>query len=96
MNWGWKSGYLTWTLLSLPLLLGFAIVFSHQLPAASTHKEEEASTGNVLTAALRLPVVWWPSLFLLLYVGIQVSRGNSSDSVLVATRHQQVLLSSLT
>ncbi len=96
MNWGWNSVYLTWTLLSLPLLLGFAIAFSHQLPAASTHKEEEAATGNVLTAALRLPVVWWASLFLLLYVGIEVSLGNWSYSFLVEGRHQQVLLSSLT
>jgi fucose permease len=96
MNWGWNSVYLTWTLLSLPLLLGFAIAFSHQLPAASKRKEEEAATGNVLTAALRLPVVWWASLFLLLYVGIEVSLGNWSYSFLVEGRHQQVLLSSLT
>jgi len=96
MNWGWNSVYLTWTLLSLPLLLGFAIVFSHQLPAASNRKEEEAATGNVLIAALRLPVVWWASLFLLLYVGIEVSLGNWSYSFLIEGRHQQVLLSSLT
>lgn len=96
MNLGWNSVYLTWTLLSLPLLLGFAIVFNHQLPVASTRKEEEAATGNVLTAALRLPVVWWASLFLLLYVGIEVSLGNWSYSFLVEGRHQQVLLSSLT
>ncbi len=96
LNWGWNSVYLTWTLLSLPLLLGFAIVFSHQPPAASTRKEEAATTGNILTAALRLPVVWWASLFLLLYVGIEVSLGNWSYSFLVEGRHQQVLLSSLT
>jgi fucose permease len=96
LNWGWNSVYLIWTLLSFPLLLGFAIVFSHQLPAASTRKEEEATTGNVLTAALRLPVVWWASLFLLLYVGIEVSLGNWSYSFLVEGRHQQALLSSLT
>jgi fucose permease len=96
MNLGWNSVYLTWTLLSLPLLLGFAIVFNHQLPVASTRKEEETATGNVLTAALRLPVVWWASLFLLLYVGIEVSLGNWSYSFLVEGRHQKVLLSSLT
>ena len=96
MNWGWNSVYLAWTLLSLPLLLGFAAVFSHQLPTASTRKEEEAATGNVLTAALRLPVVWWASLFLLLYVGIEVSLGNWSYTFLIEGRHQQALLSSLT
>ena len=96
MHWGWNSVYFAWTLLSLPLLLGFAIVFSHQLPTASRGKEEEAAIGNVLTAALRLPVVWWASLFLLLYVGIEVSLGNWSYTFLVEGRHQQILLSSLT
>jgi fucose permease len=96
LNCGWNSVYLIWTLLSFPLLLGFAIVFSHQLPAASTRKEEEATTGNVLTAALRLPMVWWASLFLLLYVGIEVSLGTWGYSFLVEGRHQQAWLSSLT
>lgn len=96
LNWGWNSVYLAWTLLSLPLLLGFAVAFSHQLPGATTRKDEGAATGNVLLAALRVPVVWWASLFLLVYVGIEVSLGNWSYSFLVEGRHQQALLSSLT
>ena len=96
MNWGWNSVYLAWTVLSLPLLLGFAVVFSHQLPGTATRKDEGAATGNVLLAALRVPVVWWGSLFLLLYVGIEVSLGNWSYSFLIEGRHQQAFLSSLT
>jgi len=96
MNWGWNSVYLTWTLLSIPLLLGFAVAFNYQFPGVSTRKDEGAVTGNVLLAVLRLPVVWWASLFLLLYVGIEVSLGNWSYSFLVEGEHQQAFLSSLT
>jgi len=95
MNWGWNSVYLVWSLLSLPLLIGFAIVFSPGLPHAAAREGEETSTGNVLIEAIKLPVVWWASLFLLLYVGIEVSLGSWSYSFLVEGQHQQVFLSSL-
>jgi fucose permease len=96
MNWGWNSVYLAWTLLSLPLLLGFAVAFGHQSPRTATRKDEGAATGNILLATLRVAVVWWASLFLLLYVGIEVSLGNWSYSFLIEGRHQQAFLSSLT
>jgi hypothetical protein len=48
--------YLVWSLLSLPLLIGFAIVFSPGLPhaAAGEDEDEETSTGNVLIEAITL------------------------------------------
>src|SRR5947209_17980697 len=92
MNWGWNSVYLAWSLLSLPLLIGFAIVVSPRLPHAASREGEETSTGNVLLEAIKLPVVWWASLFLLLYVGIEVSLGSWSCSFLVEGQHQPVFL----
>lgn len=95
MNWGWNSVYLVWCLLSLPLLVGFAIAFSRKLPRAAAREDEETSTGNVLIEAIKLPIIWWASLFLLLYVGIEVSLGSWSYSFLVEGQHQQIFLSSL-
>jgi fucose permease len=48
-----------------------------------------------LIAASRLPVVWWTSLFLLLYVGIEVSLGSWGYSYLVEGQHRQAFISSL-
>jgi fucose permease len=95
LQWGWNSVYLTWSVLGIPLLIGFAIVFSHDIPRGDTGKVAGNSTGNVLVAAIRLPVVWWASLFLLLYVGIEVSLGSWGYSFLVEGQHQQAFLSSL-
>jgi fucose permease len=95
LQWGWNSVYLTWSLLGIPLLIGFAIVFSHEIPRSKTGKVEGTSTGNVWVAAIRLPIVWWASLFLLLYVGIEVSLGSWGYSFLVEGQHQQAFLSSL-
>ncbi|MFL5694723.1 MAG: MFS transporter, partial [Ktedonobacteraceae bacterium] len=39
IHWGWNAVYLSWSLLSLPLLLGFAIVFVSQ--PLSTAKQED-------------------------------------------------------
>ncbi len=94
-QWGWNSVYLTWCLLSLPLLIGFAVVFSPKLPRSSSREVEETRPGNVLIAASRLPIVWWASLFLLLYVGIEVSLGSWGYSYLVEGQHRQAFISSL-
>jgi fucose permease len=73
LQWGWNSVYLTWCLLSLPLLIRFAVVFSPQLPRSASREVDETRPGNVLIAASRLPVVWWASLFLLLYGGVNLA-----------------------
>ncbi len=95
IHWGWNSVYLVWSLLSLPLLLGFAVIFGSQLPSTSQHEDEAAATGNVLILAIKLPLIWLASLFLLFYVGIEVSLGNWSYTFLVEGQHRQVVLSSL-
>ena len=43
LQWGWNSDYLTWSLLSIPLLIGFAVVFSPQLPRNATGEDEGTS-----------------------------------------------------
>ncbi|MDQ6643418.1 MAG: MFS transporter [Chloroflexota bacterium] len=93
-NWGWNSVYLLLTMLSLPLLLGFAVFFTRQSSAPSHQAEKDPALPSVMGAVLRLPGVWWASLFLLIYVGVEVSLGNWSYSFLVEGRHQQIVLSS--
>jgi fucose permease len=93
-NWGWNSVYLLLTVLSLPLLLGFAVFFTRQSSGPSPQAEKDPALPSVMGAVLRLPGVWWASLFLLIYVGVEVSLGNWSYSFLVEGRHQQIVLSS--
>lgn len=94
IHWGWNTVYLSWSLLSLPLLLGFAIAFVSQ-PLSTARQEDEPSVkGNILIAAIKLPVLWVASVFLLLYVGVEVSLGNWTYSFLVEGQHQQVVISS--
>lgn len=117
----WNSVFLVWSVLSLPLLLGFALVLPRHNPAgAQGHADESAqkvgkesapipsgddvststmpSTGkgreNILLATIKLPLVWWATLFLLFYVGIEVSLGDWSYTFLVEGQRQQELLSS--
>lgn len=92
----WNDTFFLWTLLSLPLLLGF--LFTFKTPSAPStavsmgQKEQETTKTPALTAALKLPGVWLATLFLLFYVGIEVSAGNWSYTFLVEGQHQQIVL----
>ncbi|MBV9228512.1 MAG: MFS transporter, partial [Chloroflexi bacterium] len=92
LQWGWNNTYLLLGGLSLPLLLGFGFLFGlpHSDPAAS--EAEQPVSENMLGATLKLPVVWLAALFLLVYVGVEVSRGNWSYSVLIEARQQETVL----
>ena len=92
LSWGWNSVYLLLTGLSLPLLLGFGVLFGPAHLDMPTREDESVASENVLRAVLRLPVVWLAALFLLVYVGVEVSLGNWSYSFLLDTRHQGTVL----
>ena len=92
LSWGWNTVYLLLTGLSLPLLLGFGVLFGLAHLDSSMWEDEVPASENVLRAVLRLPVVWLAALFLLVYVGVEVSLGNWSYSFLLDTRHQGTVL----
>ena len=92
--WGWSSVFLLWTVLGVPLLLGVAVIYSRQIGQAEVANEEEKAQGNILLKAMRLPLVWWATLFLLLYVGVEVSMGNWSYTLLIDWQHQRTWLAS--
>jgi fucose permease len=79
--WGWSRVYLVWAAVSLSLLAGIAVIF--QRPAAPP----AAEGPNVLLAALRQRAVGLAALFLMLYVGSEVSLGSWSYSFLTEERH---------
>src|SRR5207237_3668160 len=85
LNWGWNSVYMLWVGISLLLLLGLGITFREQTTAAQ--RQQENSEGNVLLTTLKLRVVWFAALFLLLYVGSEVSLGSWSYSLLTFQLH---------
>jgi fucose permease len=86
--WGWNIVYILMGALSLPLLLGLSILFSFPHAETPDRIEEKPVSENVLSATLKLPVVWLAGLFLLVYVGIEVSLGNWSYSFLLEARQQ--------
>ncbi len=88
LQWGWNSVYLVWGGLSIFLLIGLGIFFGSR-----PRQEKLPTEGNVLAMALRLRVVWLGALFLLFYVGSEVSLGSWSYSFLTEERHGALLLS---
>jgi len=88
LEWGWNSTYFLWLGLSLALVLGFAWLFRGR-----TMAQKADAGGNVLATVIKLRVVWIAALFLLFYVGAEVSLGNWSYSFLTEERHEQILLS---
>jgi fucose permease len=93
LSWGWNSAFLAWALLALPLLLGLLALFRQQLPGA-THAEQTKKNDSGLRAALKIPMVWLATLFLLFYVGIEVSLGSWGYTFLLQNRHEHDLLAS--
>ncbi len=89
-QWGWNSVYLLLGGIDLLLLIGFGI-FAR--PIQSAVLEEKASTPeNILSAILKLPIVWLITFFLLVYVGIEVSLGNWAYSFLLGSLHIEPFL----
>lgn len=91
LSWGWNTAFLTWTFLALPLLIGLLALFRHQSSGAA-HEEQMGKGENGLLAALKIPVVWLATLFLLFYVGVEVSLGSWGYTFLLENRHESDLL----
>ncbi len=96
LSLGWNSVYLLLGVLILPMLCGFLALSTFNLPKAicdEEHRnEQEGTQDNVLRTALKLPVVWLAAIFLLVYVGIEVSLGNWAFTFLLDIRHEGTVL----
>ncbi|GHO50534.1 MFS transporter [Ktedonospora formicarum] len=86
----WNTVYTCWWVLGLLVLLGLALTF--KMPLNGSKMEETKGEGNVLVATLHLPIAWIAALFLLLYVGLEVSLGSWCYSYLIEGRRLSPLL----
>ncbi len=91
LGWVWNSVYFVWIGMAILVFFGIGLAF----PKGETvsHGEEQKAGGNILLLALRQGVVWLAALFLLFYVGTEVSLGVWSFSFLLQERHGQILFS---
>jgi fucose permease len=94
LSFGWNAAFFAWALFSLPLLLGLFTLFQPQ-PFHASDEERARKEDHGSLPALKLPIVWYITLFLLFYVGIEVSLGNWSYSFLLQDRHESDWLASL-
>ncbi len=91
LSWGWNTAFFAWTLLALPLLFGLLALF--RPPSSGAAEVAQRGKGeNGLRAALKIPQVWVATLFLLFYVGIEVSLGSWGYTFLLESRHENTLL----
>lgn len=88
--WGWNSVYLIMVVIWLPLLPGISVLFNSARPG--TKEQEGKVQGNMLGTTLSLPIVWLAALFLLIYVGVEVSLGSWGYSFLLETRQQGTVM----
>src|SRR5437868_5878542 len=88
---GWNSVYVVWIGMSTILLVSVGLAFKGHKASSQGNTTAEAKS-NVLIAALRMRVVWIAALFLLFYVGTEVSLGSWSFSFLTEERHGSTLV----
>jgi fucose permease len=69
----WTSVWLVLALLCVPLATGFLLVYPRRAPAAE--RADEPRPTGVLREALRTPAVVFGSLFLAVYVGLEIGVG---------------------
>ncbi|HLG63402.1 MAG TPA: MFS transporter [Ktedonosporobacter sp.] len=86
--WEWNSVYLVMAIIWLPLLPGIGVLFNSVRLDTREQEGKESGSGNVLGATLRLPIAWLAALFLLIYVGVEVSLGSWGYSFLLEVRQQ--------
>ncbi|MFL5653120.1 MAG: MFS transporter [Ktedonobacteraceae bacterium] len=88
---GWNSAYVVWVGMSLLLLTGIVLAFKDTTGTPQGVVKAEAKS-NVLLTVLRIRIVWVVALFLLFYVGTEVSLGSWSYSFLTEERHGSTLI----
>lgn len=95
---GWNTTYLVWVAAGGVVLLGFLLLFQHdgRAPVAQVGAKQAQGEGNILFVTLRMGLVWLAALFLLIYVGAEVSLGTWSYSLLTEDRNAAALISGWT
>ena len=92
LGWGWNRVYGVLAVLAVLLAISLAAAFQTSKQRQSTTVQDQQQSGNVMTAALRLPIVSVAALFLFLYVGVEVSVGSWVYSFLTEHRGISALL----
>lgn len=87
----WNFVYGTWVVISIVLFI--AVMLSFQRRTTTAQESGTSTEKNTLASALKRRVVWIAALFLLFYVGTEVSLGNWSYSFLLEERHGLPLFS---
>jgi fucose permease len=91
---GWNSVYVLWAMLGLLLCAGLQWGFRSQSPARTEGEDGAVEVQrNTLATVLHMRVVWLAALFLLFYVGTEVSLGSWTYTFLTEGRHGPALLS---
>ena len=88
----WNTVYALLSACSLILLVGFGLLFDADRTGVRRPATQTAGRG-LLTDTLRLRLVWLAAIFLLFYVGAEVSLGSWSYSFLTEVRHHENLVS---
>ncbi len=88
----WNTVYALLSACSLILLVGFGLLFDADRTGVRRPATQTAGRG-LLTDTLRLRLVWLAAIFLLFYVGAEVSLGSWSYSFLTEVRHHGNLVS---
>jgi fucose permease len=88
---GWNWVYFVLAVSNGLLLVGVAIFFPHKRVQAAREGEEEMGIGKLLSASLKMRIIWIATFFLLFYVGIETNAGSWSYSFLTEWRHEGTL-----
>lgn len=91
LSLGWNWVYFVLAGSNGLLLIGIAIFFPQKKVRTVRDGEEEQGIGKLLSASLKMRVIWIATFFLLFYVGIETNAGSWSYSFLTEWRHQGTL-----
>jgi fucose permease len=91
LHFSWNNTYIVLVGISTVLVVGFRLIF----PRKNTliQETEPVIKSNLLIETIKLKVVWIGALFLLFYVGTELSIGNWCFSFLTEERGETVLRS---
>ncbi len=91
-NLSWNLTYLVWITVAIMVLVGFGLIYPSN--SIAEHKGSGPKPGgSLLGQVLKMRVIWLTALFLIFYVGTEVSLGNWTYSYLTEERHEAPILS---
>jgi fucose permease len=92
-GWRWNSVWFVWLVAALPALVACSLLFPRRVARPELTNKQTEKSGGLMKTTLSLPVVWLGAIFLVIYVGLEITIGAWAYTFMVEARFYDAVFS---